>query len=419
MDVLWADLHIAPPSKTMILLRHVLASLWQRRLRSFLGMLGVACGVILFLAPVAIEEGAKQKTLAQIEQLGIKNILVKASRLNSEQERSTSRRGSYGLTLSDAERIKHWVSNVEEIAAVREVTASFYAERNEKSPQILAVTHDYANVQGLQLAKGRFIVAGDVYQNHSICVIGHRLELNMSKQEQESKILRIGDRLCQIVGVLSHFDKKSGGNIAISPHDFDNIIFVPLENQSGSNLPIAVNELIIRIRTANGVMSAVPNIQRAMSLMHNGVDDYQIIVPQQLLKQADQAQITFNIVLWSISIIGFLVGGLGIMNIMLANVMERTREIGIRRALGAKREDILLQFIVEALVLSLAGSLMGIALGFAGVWVISSIADWELVVTPLVFSSAFLMPVLTGIFFGFYPALRAADMSPIAALRHE
>lgn len=413
------DLHIASPNKVVILLRHVLASLWQRRLRSILGVLGVACGVVLFLAPVAVGEGAKQKTLAQIEQLGLKNILIKASALNLEQERSTERRGSYGLSLSDAERIKRWVVNVDEIAAVKEIGTTFYAETKESAPQILAVTPNFAGVQGLKVAVGRFIVEGDVYQNNPVCVIGHQLEVSMDEKERQRGVLRIGNRLCRIVGVMGHFDKKAGGNTVVSSRDFDNAIFIPLENQAAGNLPVPVTELIVKIRATDEVLPTLPAIRRVMNLMHNGVDDYQLVVPQQLLKQADQARLTFDFVLWSISIIGFLTGGLGIMNIMLANVMERTREIGIRRALGAKREDILVQFLAEAIVLTLAGSFLGIALGLSGVWVISSFADWELVMTPLVIFLSFLMPVLTGIFFGLYPAIRASNMNPIAALRHE
>lgn len=419
MVVLLINSHLAPINKAVILLRHVLGSLWQRRLRSLLGILGVACGVVLFLAPVAVEEGAKRKTLAQIGQLGLKNILIKASVLNQEQEHSSERRGSYGLSLSDAERIKRWIADVDEIAAVREVGTTFYAETKESAPQILAVTPDFASVQGLRVAVGRFIVAGDVYQNNPVCVIGHQIEVSMGEKERQSAVLRIGNRLCHIVGVLGHFNKKAGGNIAISSRDFDNAIFIPLENQAAGNLPIPVTELIVKVRTADEVLPTLPAIRRVMNLMHNGADDYQLVVPQQLLKQADQARLTFDFVLWSISIIGFMIGGLGIMNIMLANVMERTREIGIRRALGAKREDILVQFLAEALVLTLAGGFLGIALGLSGVWVISGFADWELVVTPLIFFLSILMPVLTGLFFGLYPAIRAANMNPIIALRHE
>jgi putative ABC transport system permease protein len=274
-------------------------------------------------------------------------------------------------------------------------------------------------VQGLKVAVGRFIAEQDVEQDSLVCVLGHRVALGMGGKGQLGQMLRMGNVLCHIVGVLAHFDKKAGKNAAISPRDFDNVIFIPLENRASGNLPVPVTELIVKIRSADAVMPALPSVRRVMQLMHNGVDDYQLVVPQQLLKQAEQTQLTFDFVLWSISTIGFLIGGLGIMNIMLANVLERTREIGIRRALGAKRGDILVQFLVEALVLTLTGGLLGVALGLAGAWAISGFADWELVMSPLVLFLSFLMPLVTGLFFGLYPALRAANMDPIIALRRE
>lgn len=419
MVVLFADWHPTTANKMVILLRHILGSLWQRRLRSFLGMLGMACGVVIFLAPIAVEEGAKRKTLAQIGQLGLTNISIKASVLTQEQGRDARNLGSFGLMLSDAKRIKRWVPNVDEVAALREVSMTIYAETSGIAPQVLAVTPGFARLQGLKVAAGRFIVEEDVEQNSPVCVVGHQLAVSMGEKGRQGQMLRIGNGLCHIVGILGHFDKKAGENVAISSRDFDNVIFIPLENRAAGNLPISVTELIVKIRTADEVLPTLPAIRRVLSLMHNGVDDYQLVAPQQLLKQAEQARLTFDFVLWSISSIGFLIGGLGIMNIMLANVMERTREIGIRRALGAKRGDILMQFLVEALVLTLIGGLLGIALSLMGVWVVSGFADWEFVITPLVFFLSFLMPVLTGLFFGLYPAIRAANMNPITALRHE
>lgn len=401
-----------------MLLRHILNSLWQRRLRSALGILGMACGVILFLVPISVEEGAKRKTLEQIEQLGLTNITIKTANLTVEQSRDAQSLGSMGVALSDGVRIKQWVQNIETMAALKEQPMTIYAE-GMKAPQILAVTSNFGSVQGLKLASGRFMVEEEVAQNGSVCVIGHQVAVSLRENGYTGQSLRLGGGLCHIVGVLSHFDKRSEGNIAITMRDFDNVILIPLEGRSVGNSSFPVTELILKMRSPDDVLPALSSIRRAMSLMHRGAEDYQLVVPQQLLKQAEQAERTFDIVLWSISILGFLIGGLGVMNIMLANVMERTREIGIRRAVGARRVDILLQFVTEALVITTIGGVLGVVVAFSGIWIVSWFANWSVVITPLVLILAILMPIITGVFFGLYPAMSAADLNPITALRSE
>ncbi len=401
-----------------MLLRHILSSLWQRRLRSALGVLGMACGVILFLVPISVEEGAKRKTLEQIKQLGLSNITIKTTNLTAEQSRDAQNLGSLGVALSDGMRIKQWVQNIEVVAALKEKPMSIYTE-GVNVPQILAVTANFASVQGLRLASGRFIVEEEIAQNSSVCVIGHRVAMSLREKGNQGQMLRLGGGLCHIVGVLAHFDKRAEGNIAITMRDFDNAIFIPLESHAPGNVSLPVTELILKLGVPDDVLPALPSIRRSMNLLHRGAEDYQLVAPQQLLKQAEQAERTFDIVLWSISILGFLIGGLGVMNIMLANVMERTREIGIRRAVGARRVDILVQFVTEALVITTIGGALGVAVAFSGIWLVSWLAHWSVVITPLVLILAIVMPVVTGVFFGLYPALRAANLDPITALRSE
>ena len=401
-----------------MLIRHILSSLWQRRLRSALGILGMACGVILFLVPISVEEGAKRKTLDQIGQLGLTNIMIKTANLTAEQLRESQNLGSLGLALSDGGRIKQWVQNIEAVAALKEQPMAIYGE-GIKAPQILAVTSNFGSVQGLKLASGRFIASQEVAQNSSVCVIGHQVAEGLRGKGMQDQMLRLGGGLCHIVGVLAHFDKRSEGNSAITMRDFDNVIFIPLESRTAGNEALPVTELILKMRSSDDVLPALHSIRRAMSVIHRGAEDYQLVVPQQLIKQAEQAERNFDIVLWSISILGFLIGGLGVMNIMLANVMERTREIGIRRAVGARRADILLQFVTEALVITIIGGALGVIVALSGIWIVSWFAHWSVAITPLVLVLAIVMPVVTGVFFGLYPAMRAADLDPIAALRSE
>ncbi len=407
--------------KIEVLMRYALRSLMQHRLRSILSSLGVVCAVISFIALMSIGGGAKRETLAQIEQLGLKNILIKAMLLTGEQERNARRQGSHGLILADIQRLRQSIKNVSEIAAVREISATIHVAMKEFSPQILAVTPNFLKVQKLEMAVGRFVNEEDVRRNNLVCVLGHQVAKDMGESGKPGGVLRVGNNLCQVIGVTRSFQRKSEKNSAISTRDFDNTIILPLADRtfSADNVPELVTEIIIKIRSPDEVLSTLPIVRRVMQVAHHDVDDYRIIAPQELLKQANQTQTTFNIVLGSVAVISLLIGGIGIMNIMLANIAERTREIGIRRAVGATQAYIMAQFLMEAVILTSCGGLIGVVLGLVGVWAVSALAGWQFSVTLWVIILPLLMSVLMGIFFGLYPAMQAARMDPIAALRHE
>lgn len=421
MGASFPDLRALARNKAIASLRYAIRSLWLHRMRAILSTLGVVCAVISFIAMISIGEGAKRETLAQIEQLGLRNVLIRAMTLTDEQERSARSRGSAGLTFSDGERVQATGADVDRVAALRELKVTVLALTRDFAPQVLAVTPNFKDVQRLEITRGRFITEADALHRNLVCVLGYQVSQSLGEAGRPGGVLRIENALCSVIGVLKRFERKSAKNAAVSVRDYDNSVMVPL----GAEAVLAgdgggvVSELIAEVGSAENVLAAVPVIRRVLDLTHRGVDDYRIVVPQELLKQAMQTQTTFNIVLGSIAAISLLVGGIGIMNIMLASVSERTREIGIRRAVGATREHIVAQFLTEAVILTTTGGILGVLLGLAAVWFVSTFAGWHVAITAWALLLPLAMSIMTGLFFGLYPAIKAATMDPIDALRHD
>jgi putative ABC transport system permease protein len=403
-------------------------SLLQHKLRAMLSILGVVCGVAAVLSMLSIGEGAKRESLSQIEQLGTRNIYVKSIPLTETQQIKSRSKLSMGLTLYDAQRIMAGCSNVEEIAGIRELKASVFGAAKEIMPQIVSCSPNYASMLKIPVFDGRFISDLDIQEGNLVCVIGHNIAKNMGASCALGNHLRIENSLFKIIGILRRIDireKKAG---AISLRNYNDLIFTPLTASAliSNSFPAAVNtswpqvtELIVGTRSAQQVISSVPAIKRILEITHGGAEDYQIVVPQELLNQSRKIQRTFNIVLGSIAFISLLVGGIGIMNIMLATVSERTKEIGLRRAFGATYHDIIIQFLAESIILTLIGGIIGIIVGLGGVWMISFVAKWSTAITILSLALPLITSILVGIFFGLYPAYAAARMDPIVALRYE
>jgi putative ABC transport system permease protein len=405
-----------------------LRSLLQHKLRAALSILGIVCGVAAVLVMLSIGEGAKRTSLRQIEQLGTKNIYIKALPLTEVQEVKTREKLSQGLSSYDAERLVKGCPSVADVACMKEIKASLKAARLDVAPQVVAVSASYRDIQNLSLEEGRFITAEDISNWRQVCVLGGSIADSLGLQGRTGRYVRIENHLFKIVGILKKYDNKTTKSSVVAARNFNGMLFVPLSTDIMfpasvlQKAPISgegLTELIVRMRTSEEVFSALPLIRRIVEVTHRGANDYQIVVPRELLNQARKTQQTFNIVLGSIAFISLLVGGIGIMNIMLATVSERTREVGIRRALGATYEDIIVQFLAESVLLTSAGGLIGIVAGTLGVWLISAMAAWSTAITVLSVALPFFMSVMVGIFFGLYPAYMAAHMDPIAALRYE
>ena len=398
-------------------------SLRLHKLRSLLSMLGVIFGVAALIAMLSIGEGAKRESLRQIEQLGINNVVVKALPRTSSQELKARERLSVGITINDSRRIKAALPGLEEAAAVREIEVEILGAPAETSYQVTAVTPGYQRVKNLELAAGRFLCDQDQAEKNLVCVLGWDVSRGLGRAGRVGATLRINDAVFTVVGVLKPRNWFRNKLPALSPRNYNQSVFLPLATgrifggvPAGSD---PVDEISIKFKNPGEILPGSRVIKSLLSRLHHGVEDYQMIVPLELIRGARQTQGIFNIVLGGIAGITLLVGGIGIMNIMLATVSERTREIGIRRAVGANRRQIVAQFLAESSILTVSGGLIGVIAGYIVSLFISGLAGWPTVITAWAVFLSLGMALLVGIFFGFYPAARAALLDPIQALRHE
>jgi len=415
-------------SRFLKIIRLAVKSLLQHKLRAGLSILGIVCGVAAVFSMLSVGEGAKRESLSQIEQLGIKNIYVKSISLPEYTDKKSGTTFSQGLTLNDAQRIKNGCRNVRDIAGLRELKASVLGAEKDISPSILSCTPNYASILNMTVGSGRFIGDLDMQEGSMVCVIGCSVADSMGISGSLGNYIRIEDSLFKIVGILPRTEGKTGKTGAISLRNYDQMIFIPLSaaglvsKATSMQRPAVspkVTELIVSVSTAQEVIKSVPAIKRILEVTHDGAEDYQIVAPQELLNQSRRIQKIFNVVLGSIAFISLLVGGIGIMNIMLATVTERTREIGMRRAFGATYIDIIIQFLAESTILTFTGGIIGILFGFGGIWLISVIAKWDTTITFLSLVLPLLTSTVAGISFGLYPAYTAARMDPVTALRSE
>ncbi|MBL4770003.1 MAG: ABC transporter permease [Planctomycetes bacterium] len=409
------------------------SSLLLHKLRSFLTTLGVLFGVASVVAMLAVGEGASEKAQDQIRQLGSRNVILHSIKPQQEAVSDEQTRIlSYGLTRADFERISTTfpgiLRTVPVLAAAQEVRVGAKSCR----PKVLCTTPSYQDVVGRLLSAGRFILPQDEAALSLVCVLGYDVARYLFPFENAlGQRVRIGAHYFDVVGVLIPRGPL-GASLANPSSEAGGEIFVPLETgrsyfgerqttiRSGSRdiQEVQLHEIIAEVGTDEDV-PFVAAACRAMLVREHEDKDYEVMVPLELLMRAKETQRIFSIVLASIAGISLLVGGIGIMNVMLATVTERTREIGIRRALGARRHHIVVQFLVETTVLSGCGGLAGVGIGLLIPMIIERFADMETKVSPISAVLAFGISMAIGVVFGLYPAWRAANMDPVEALRHE
>ena len=415
-------------------------SLLLHKLRSVLTMLGIIFGVCSVIAMLAIGEGASYEAQEKIKKMGSANIIIRAVKPPEDTKAvaSTSGRGSvieYGLTYKDASRIQSTIPGIRHVLPMRLIRENVRFFRNEVPGQIVGTHPIYKDISGLDTLRGRFISDTDDLHQNNICAISSGLARRLFPyQDPLDQEVKIGAHYYQVVGLVRETSteekRPQSGDITSQP--LDNNVYMPLSaarSRFGETLirrsagsqeqeRVQLHQITVQFLDTASVETAVPEIEAVLSRFHTK-RDFELIVPLQLLRQAEATKRIFNIVLGSIAAISLLVGGIGIMNIMLATVTERTREIGVRRALGAKQQDITSQFLVEAMVLAIGGGLIGVVLGVSAPFVVSQLTDMKTIVTPVSIFLAFTISGAVGIIFGWYPALRAARLDPIEALRHE
>jgi len=429
-----------------------LSNLRLHILRSVLTALGIILGVCAVITMVSIGEGSKQAALEQIEQLGARNIIVRSIRPPEDiqaQSMGGGRRGGfqvkYGLTRADLEAIREQFRDATAIAPLKEVGMQVLRGPYRKTSQAFGVTPDLLRVAKLTVARGRYITREDMEQSSPVAVIGHELARTLFRYEDAlGKTLRIDAQVFTVVGILAPVGLSGGSGAALVGRDLNHDVHIPettararfgdliVRRSQGqfSAAQVQVSEVYIESPSRERVMLDGDRLERIIKVRHPKMDDVQIVVPYELLESAKRAALTWQVVLGFIAGISLLVGGIGIMNIMLASVTERTREIGIRRALGATRKHIVWQFLVETGVLSMLGGIVGVGLGIGcsllfgwGAPIVAERLGVDMDISARITSwSVFLsfgVAMCTGLVFGVYPAVVASRQDPIVALRHD
>jgi putative ABC transport system permease protein len=401
-----------------------LENLRSHKLRSFLTTLGVIFGVTAVVSMLSIGEGAKRAAVEQIKLLGTNNIRIRRLDLTGQQQADAERLQSDGLSARDGRIIRANLPQLTGVCPLAFIDAEVSRGDRQSTGRVIGASVDYARVTNFQPAEGRFLAALDEREAKRVCVIGSDVEHELFGQGNAiNRRIKIDDSWFTVVGVMQQKRVRKTGQNVIAVRDVNKDIYIPLgtalKRFTDPDKPEKVDEIAVRVASEDQVLPMADVLKRLLRRTHNAAKDYEIVIPAELLAQSQRTQRLFNIVMGSIAAIALLVGGIGIMNIMLASVTERTREIGIRRAVGATRGDVLSQFLNETVLVSVAGGLLGIVLGMIMAKAINLFAGWETVISLAGVLVAFGISAGIGIVFGLYPARKAAELDPIEALRYE
>lgn len=387
-------------------------SLLDHKLRSFLTILGIIFGVAAVIAMTAIGEGAKEQALREIQALGINNIYIKDIQAIRNSAHEKGQYISDGLNKTDISYLAQSINTINAWTLIKEKELFVQAPSFSGALPIRGIDGEYATIIGLNAYQGRTLHPLDVTNGHRVCVLGLELADKIFRGIRPvGSYLRINDRYFQVVGVLEN--KPDYNNILLIPYN------EPLLHEKREDFEPSITSAVFYIADISRISTTATLIKRSIIRRHFDINDFEITVPEALLRQQEHTQNIFNSIMILITSISLLVGGIGIMNIMLASVLERTREIGIRRGMGATKNDIKQQFLAEAIVLTSAGGVIGVIVGILLTMIIGWTTGWSTHIPLFAVILSFSFSVLIGVMFGYYPAKNASEMSPIDALRYE
>ena len=401
-----------------------LTGLLTHKLRSLLTMLGIIFGVAAVIAMLSIGAGAQREALEQIRLLGLSNIILQSDPIIAQDDERGDVLAARGLTQEDARALMRLAPLID--AAVPQKI--LFEQRVMRGREIMettvvGTTPPYPQLLDLPIAAGGFFSFRDVHETRRICVLGYAVKRRLFLfGDALGATIKIGDDWYTVAGVMGPIPASTGRGGA-GDRDMNRDIYIPLSSALGrfdhaaESAPI--DQILVRVTETERIREIAGLAHELIRLRHHAAKDFRIVIPEALLRQSQKTQRVFNIVMGAIAGISLLVGGIGIMNIMLASILERTREIGIRRAVGATRRDVLVQFLIESILLSVTGGAVGVLLGYLMTKGIATYAHWQTIVEFTAILLAVGVSVGVGLLFGIYPARQAARMDPIESLRHE
>jgi putative ABC transport system permease protein len=408
-------------------LGQALTNLRAQKTRTMLTALGIVFGVGSVIGMLAIGSGAKEESLRFIEQLGVRNVLIDSRPTTSREEFQQRRRSSPGMSDRDVRILSANIESLETISPRRTLhPARVLPKPSHDIPELYGVRPSYSIIHSLRLEEGKFFDESDDAASATVCVLGEGAKVNtLGYGNAVGKFVKVNDTWLEVVGVLREQLMAGSTNTGGTMQDVNNIVYVPLNTfqyrffDQSSSMKDDLDGIEIRLKDNADSIEVAKVVTAVLNNTHHNVQDFTVTIPAALLAQQQRTQTIFTYVMVAIAAISLLVGGIGIMNIVLATVLERTREIGIRRSIGARRFDIVRQFLTESVVISVAGGLVGIAFGFFLAWLIAQTAEWKTIVTSASVVIAFGVSVAVGVVFGIYPAMKASRINIIDALRYE
>jgi len=404
-----------------------LENLMMHKLRSFLTMLGMIFGVAAVITMLSIGAGARQQVMALIEQMGVRNVIVEAHEVSAWEDWQKVRQLSLGLSLRDFRIILANVSAVVQgTPRKRFIPSRMFPKPQHDTPVVYGVAPNYQQIASLRVVQGRFFDSGENDRAAPVAVLGEGARASLfGAADVVGQYVKVNEQWLHVIGVVGPQISAQASVADLPSQDMNNVIYVPLYaamlrlEDSRSNMKDEIDGMYLQLSSAPETLPTAEVVRSLLNTTHRNAKDFSVIAPAELLAQQQRTQHIFDLVMVAIASISLLVGGIGIMNIMLASILERTREIGIRRAMGARQRDVIRQFLVEAVLISLLGGLIGIAFGFGMSRMIAWLAGWSTVTTFTSILLAFFFSVSVGLLFGIYPARKAARLDPVEAIRYE